>query len=95
LENKEFAGLVEKYWRECNTSGWVAYVLKEKLKGLKATVKVWHRETYGRGDEKIEKLISDICVLDLKGEVVGLSEAEVKCRKSLFEEMWHLKKSKE
>ncbi|MCI15671.1 RNA-directed DNA polymerase (Reverse transcriptase) [Trifolium medium] len=73
----------------------MAYVLKEKLKGLKATVKAWNRETYGVGDEKIEKLICDISLLDLKGKLARLSDDEVERRKLLFAELWHLKKSKE
>ncbi|MCI06900.1 transposon TX1 putative 149 kDa protein, partial [Trifolium medium] len=54
-----------------------------------------NRETYGVGDEKIEKLISEITRLDLLGESVCLSDDEVKWRKLLFAEVWHLKKSKE
>ncbi|MCI27569.1 transposon TX1 putative protein, partial [Trifolium medium] len=73
----------------------MAYVLKEKLKGLKATIKTWHRETYGALDDKIMKLIAEISVLDIKGELTGLSEDETGRRKHLFSEMWHLKRSKE
>jgi exonuclease III len=32
--HKEFKGLVEEFWRNCNYTGWMAFILKEKLKGL-------------------------------------------------------------
>ncbi|MCI08477.1 transposon TX1 putative protein, partial [Trifolium medium] len=95
LENKDFTKVVENYWMNNNLTGWMAYVLKEKLKGLKATIKTWHRYTYGVLDDKILKLISEINVLDIKGELTGLSEDEMGSRKQLFSEMWHLKRSKE
>jgi hypothetical protein len=47
LLNKNFNGLVEEYWMGCNFTGWMAYILKEKLKGLKTRIKEWNRETYG------------------------------------------------
>jgi hypothetical protein len=46
-------------------------------------------------DSKIEKLVEDINELDVKGELVSLSEAEVENRKDYFGELWHLLKSKE
>ncbi|MCH90117.1 transposon TX1 putative 149 kDa protein, partial [Trifolium medium] len=95
LEHKDFKSLVESYWRNSNYSGWMAYVLKEKLKGLKTVIKEWNRQSYGAVDAKIEKLISEISMLDVKAELVGLSEEEVGRRKAVFSEMWHLKLSKE
>ncbi|MCH88314.1 transposon TX1 putative protein, partial [Trifolium medium] len=86
------------------SNDWLSFVCKpdvvdiashEKLKGLKATIKSWHRETYGVLDDKILKLISEISVLDIKGELTGLSEHETGRRKQLFSGMWHLKRSKE
>ena len=35
LENGSFRGVVEGCWREQRVEGWMGYVLKEKLKGLK------------------------------------------------------------
>ncbi|MCI73772.1 hypothetical protein A2U01_0095036, partial [Trifolium medium] len=39
LNHKEFQGLVEDWWMTQNYSGWMGFVLKEKLKGLKAKLK--------------------------------------------------------
>jgi hypothetical protein len=35
LEHRKFKGVVEEAWRNHNVSGWMSFVLKEKLKGLK------------------------------------------------------------
>ena len=37
-------------------SGWMSFVLKEKLKGLKGRLKVWNKEEYGGMEERVEKL---------------------------------------
>jgi hypothetical protein len=73
----------------------MGFILKEKLKGLKFCIRVWNKEVYGVVDSKIEKLVEDINELDVKGELVSLSEAEVENRKDYFGELWHLLKSKE
>jgi hypothetical protein len=72
----------------------MAYVLKEKLKGLKEHIKVWNRMTYGQVDSKIAKLVVDINDLDIRGEGAGLLAEDVELRKNLFAQMWHLKISK-
>ncbi|MCH87170.1 LINE-1 reverse transcriptase like, partial [Trifolium medium] len=94
LLHKDFFRLVEEFWRNCNLTGWMAFILKEKLKGLKTHLREWNRETYGMVDSKIAKLISDINSLDIRSEVTGLLEGEVALRKNLFSDMWHLRFSK-
>jgi hypothetical protein len=73
----------------------MAFILKEKLKGLKNCIREWNRVNYGLVDSKIDKLVEDISGLDVKSEMNGLSIEEVSLRKQLFEEMWHLRISKE
>jgi len=38
----------------------MSYVLKEKMKGLKAKLKVWNKEEYGGMEERVEKLVGEI-----------------------------------
>jgi hypothetical protein len=94
LLHKDFPSLVEDFWRNNNTTGWMAFVLKEKLKGLKNCIREWNKINYGLVDSKIDKLVGDIRDLDLRIERVGLSAEEVVCRKQLFDDMWHLRISK-
>jgi hypothetical protein len=73
----------------------MAYVLKEKLKGLKVCIKEWNSKTYAMIDHKIATLIQGITTLDIRSEdSVGLSDEDVLLRKNLFSEMWHLRTSK-
>jgi hypothetical protein len=73
----------------------MAYILKEKLKGLKVHLRGWNHETYGELDTKIAKIVKDINLLDIQSEESGISDVEVVARKNLFAQMWHLKIGKE
>jgi hypothetical protein len=95
LIHKDFLGLVEDFWRNVNITGWMAFILKEKLKGLKNCIREWNSENYGLVDVKIKKMVEEIQALDLRSEVSGLSDGEVALRKNLFSNMWHLRRSKE
>jgi hypothetical protein len=91
LLHKDFKAVVEVFWRGCSVTGWMAYVLKENLKGLKMCIKDWNSVTYGSMDTKITKLILDISNLDRRSEQAGLSDEEVGLRKEMFSQLWHLK----
>jgi hypothetical protein len=95
LKNDDFQTLIEGAWRESEVVGWMGYILKEKLKGLKAKIKVWNKEVYGGVDLKISQLIEDIGELDVRGELEVLTEGEVSHRKHLFGVLWQLLRSKE
>jgi hypothetical protein len=95
LLHKDFYGVVEEFWRGCNVTGWMAYILKEKLKGLKVHLRGWNNDTYGDVDAKINKLVNDISLLDITSEESGISVEEVATRKILFSQLWHLKIGKE
>jgi hypothetical protein len=84
LLHKDFNTFVENFWRNCEITGWMAFILKEKLKGLKVRLRSWNKETYGSVEVKINKLVGDIRDLDVRSEVSGLSDEEVLLRKNLF-----------
>jgi len=73
----------------------MSFVLKEKLKGLKGRLKVWNKKEYGGMEERVEKLVKDISMLDEKGEEGSLEEVEVRLFKEKFEELWRLLKAKD
>lgn len=95
LENKLFKKLVEDSWRNQRASGWMAVVLKTKLKGLKDVIRGWSKHEYGNLDSKVACLVAEIGDLDVKGELGVLSSEEVGLRKEKFDEMWKLLKCKE
>jgi hypothetical protein len=73
----------------------MGFVLKEKLKTVKGDIKVWRKEEYGRIEEKIPFLTSNIRRLDLKGEEGLLSSQEVGDRKRWFCELWKILRNKD
>jgi hypothetical protein len=73
----------------------MGYVLKEKLKILKTSIKGWNKVEFGKMEESIRCLISSIRIMDLKGEQGLLETVEVEERKKLFCDLWRLLKSKE
>jgi hypothetical protein len=95
LLHGDFKNLVEVSWRSNSLSGWMGFILKEKLKGLKEVIKAWNKEVYGAIDTKIRLLVEDINEVDVKGELGVLTEEKVGIRKKKFVDLWHLLKSKE
>ncbi|MCH79641.1 LINE-1 reverse transcriptase like, partial [Trifolium medium] len=95
LEHKDFSKMVDEVWRGLNVVGWMGVILKEKLKGLKVHLKAWHKQEFGGGDERIAVLIEDIKDLDVRGELVGLSDQEVNLRKVMFHDLWKRLRSKD
>jgi hypothetical protein len=95
LQNSKFKGVVEEAWRSQNVRGWMGVVLKEKMKGLKATIKEWNKVEYGGMEERVECLVEEISAIDEKGEEEILSDLEVRMRKVKFEELWKLLKAKD
>jgi hypothetical protein len=95
LQNSSFKALVSKVWEEQHFTGWMGFILKERLKGLKVEIKKWSFEEYGEVDARISKLRSDIEEVDLRSESVGVSDVEVDRRKCWFMELWRLLKSKD
>ncbi|MCH98102.1 transposon TX1 putative protein, partial [Trifolium medium] len=87
--------VVEEAWRENGVRGWMGFILKEKLKGLKVRLKEWNKVEFGNMDLRSKNLIEDIQDLDIRGELTGLDSQEVTLRKELFVELWKLQKSKE
>jgi hypothetical protein len=95
LDHKNFKKVVEDCWRANPVTGWMAFVLKEKLKALKLCLKEWHSKEYGNVDCNISKRVEEIRDLDVRGESMGLSTHEVSRRKELFVDFWKLQKIKE
>ncbi|GAU25119.1 hypothetical protein TSUD_274080 [Trifolium subterraneum] len=87
--------MVEDSWASLNYSGWMGFVLKEKLKALKVSIKGWKRVEFGRIEESINYLILNIRRLDVRGEEGLVSSQELEERKKLFGDLWKLLKSNE
>jgi len=87
LENQKSKGLVEEAWRSQNMSGWMSFVLKEKLKGLKIKITEWNKEEYGGIEEMVERLVGEIKGLDEKREEAPLCDFKIGSRNDKFYEL--------
>jgi hypothetical protein len=95
LDHKDFAKLVEEFWRLQRVEGWMGFVLKEKLKRLKIHLKDWHKREFGGGDERIAVIVEEIKEIDTRGESGSIADHEIILRKTLFHELWRRLKSKD
>ncbi|CAJ2638568.1 unnamed protein product [Trifolium pratense] len=68
---------VREKWNSLQVDGWGGYVLKEKLKMIKADLKEWHKTHTQNIPGRIETLKGRLSVLDEKGEEDVLSEEEL------------------
>jgi hypothetical protein len=84
---------VANAWAAQDVVGWMGFVLKEILKGLKVVIKEWNRATFRCSETEKQRLINEILALDIKSETLGLVDVEVIERKKLFEELWRTLKN--
>ncbi|PNX70138.1 cysteine-rich receptor-like protein kinase, partial [Trifolium pratense] len=68
---------VKDKWNSFQVNGWGGYVLKEKLKMIKAALKDWHIAHVQNLPSRIESLKDRLSVLDQKGEEEDLSGIEL------------------
>jgi hypothetical protein len=92
LQDASFQDMIRRLWEAQSVTGWMIFVLKERLKGMKITIKEWEKETIGDPRAKKNELISDILALDTKSKVAGLTPNEVVLRKTKFDQLWSLLK---
>ena len=95
LEHKKFKEVVEECWRSHSLSGWMGFVLREKLKHLKGRLRDWHKVEYGEMDGRVERLVDDIRSLDEKGEMFILDALEMQNSKDLFTNLWRLLRARD
>lgn len=71
-------------------SGWMRFVLKSKLKGLKGDIRELNKAKYGNVEMRLVSLREDIEELDAKSEMGMLTMQEVEDRMLKFAELWRL-----
>lgn len=64
-----FKNVVEDVWEGQCVNGWMGFVLKKNMKGLKTIIKVWNQEE-NRG---MEDIIEEIIEKDFIEKIVGLT----------------------
>jgi len=71
------------------------FVFKEKLKKLKADLKVWNREVFGDVNQVSKEFQKRLEELDTRDEEDGLVESERDERKSFFAKLTEVKAKQE
>ncbi|KAL8461347.1 hypothetical protein ACS0TY_032722 [Phlomoides rotata] len=79
--------LVESKLKAWNIHGWGGYMLKEKLKRMKAEIKTWKEQNFGKIDLSIEKRKDDIYCLDVIDDAFGFNTEKVNKRSDLINEL--------
>ncbi|MCH91714.1 RNA-directed DNA polymerase (Reverse transcriptase), partial [Trifolium medium] len=82
-------------WQQQVNQTWMAFMLKEKLKVLKANLKVWNKEVFRNIDRRIETLVEEIKEFDLKVEDGPFSLGDVLARSKGLSDLWGLLRVKE
>ena len=85
----DFRNLVEKNWALPVRGKKIIEIWKEKTKRLKKILKGWNINVEGRYLKLKRDLMSKIDILDIKCEVMGISDAE---RIEKLDLEWNLKK---
>jgi hypothetical protein len=95
LTHRQIEEVVNLSWSRSRPAEWMAVRLSAKLKTLKADLKGWHAQTFGRLDDRIGALVVTLKILDLKAETVVLTPNEMEARIKGFHDLWDLLRAKE
>ena len=88
LTDSSFRETVHQSWSSNQQSGWGGFILKEKIKRLKADIKNWNRDHFGDTLKKYKKIEEDLNKLEEDTIDRPLEPQEVVFRKKLQEELW-------
>ena len=88
LLDRSFKETVHHSWTSNQQSGWGGYILKEKFKKLKHSLKRWNREHYGDTFTKVKRIESELNKLEEDTIQRQLSQLEEQKRKQLQEDLW-------
>jgi len=72
-----YAQFVRDTWRSIDINGWGGFVLKEKMKLIKGSLKEWHQRHSQNLGGKCKQVKERMSLLDTKGETSVLLEEEV------------------
>ncbi|RVW90110.1 Transposon TX1 uncharacterized 149 kDa protein [Vitis vinifera] len=86
LKEEGFRDLIRNWWVGFNFRGSYSFTLSEKLKALKACLKVWNREVFGNVNARKESALKQMMLWDaIEGDRV-LNTEEQNSRKKALEE---------
>ncbi|GAU37337.1 hypothetical protein TSUD_395180 [Trifolium subterraneum] len=87
LEHPKFFEFVKETWENMDIRGKKAFIIKEKLKGLKEALKVWNREVFGFMELKIDKTVKELNEVE-ELLATGNIDANIINPKELVRQFW-------
>ena len=88
LLDRSFKETVYHSWTSYQQPGWGGFILKEKIKNLKNSLKRWNRDQFGDTFTRVKKIESELNKLEEDTSQRELSQHEIQKRKQLQEELW-------
>lgn len=88
LTDNSFKKIVQDSWTSNQQFGWGEYVLKEKIKRLKSSIKTWNRDQFGDTFKNYKKIEEELNKLEVDTIERCLEPYELMTRKKLQEELW-------
>ena len=76
LKVEGFVDRVQQWWNGYNFVGLPGFILAQKLKALKADLKKWNKEEFGDLAFRKKNLLTELMGLDVREELLGLSNKE-------------------
>ncbi|KAL6342305.1 hypothetical protein AAG906_007519 [Vitis piasezkii] len=86
LKVEGFKDLLKSWWEGDSFSGSSSFILAEKLKVLKAKLKEWNRDIFGRVEYRKDLALEQVEFWDAKEKISRLSLEELEARKEAREE---------
>ncbi|KAF5932859.1 hypothetical protein HYC85_029030 [Camellia sinensis] len=88
----QFQSVVKKSWEEVEVSSWAGFVIQEKIRKLRLTLKIWNAEVFGNVNLSLKSAEGKLHSLDLLAESRDRDDSEVQRRRDLRKEVWDLNK---
>ncbi|XP_058205582.1 uncharacterized protein LOC131319373 [Rhododendron vialii] len=90
LSNPSCMKLAKTTWNECQVTGWADFIIMQKLKAVKAKLKVWNKEVFGDVALALQKSEADLHQFELLEEEKQLNEDDKAARCKIKSEFWRL-----
>lgn len=88
FDHPEFRDFVKKEWGELSYSGKKAFVLKEKIKALKNSLKIWNKEIFGFIDVRIHEQNKELDALNMELEDRPSNEEDAHKKQEIISNLW-------
>ncbi|CAL5438187.1 unnamed protein product [Camellia sinensis] len=88
--HKDFRKFWELHWKEPSVVGWAGFILFQKLKILKGSLRSWNVEVFGNVQNKLKAAEVELHNFDILAEDRELDGAEKARRSEARIEMWRL-----